>query len=128
MDALDQLSGVRPAPRRFGGWSRLIADCEFPIELLSLGVDWQSPIVNLNGPPAIPTCRDTDLIPVRAFQKRITPKAFANSSPGLRSGNPGISPRFYDDATLKGLRASPIDLTQPLQGCYETNCAPCTQG
>jgi hypothetical protein len=36
--------------------------------------------------------------------QRITLKAFANSSPGLRFGNPGKSVPFLEGATLKELR------------------------
>jgi len=34
----------------------------------------------------------------------LTLKAFANSSPGLRFGNPGIKRHQMEDATLQGLR------------------------
>jgi hypothetical protein len=37
--------------------------------------------------------------------RAVTLKALANSSPGLRSGNPGKTrPNVFQDATLKGLR------------------------
>ncbi len=36
--------------------------------------------------------------------KDLTLKAFANSSPGLRFGNPGKACRFLEHATLKELR------------------------
>jgi hypothetical protein len=40
----------------------------------------------------------------RAPTRISTLKAFANSSPGLSSGNPGIEDHFVKDATLKELR------------------------
>ena len=57
----------------------------------------------------------------------ITLKAFANSSPGLRFGDPGITLSFEKGATLKGLRRRLFDRgrSQPLQGCasVKSGCA-----
>ena len=60
------------------------------------------------------------------MKETITLKAFANSSPGLRSGNPGVTD-FMKDATLKGLR-SPSAKSQLLQSCEESLAAFKTQG
>jgi hypothetical protein len=54
--------------------------------------------------------------------RRITLKAFANSSPGLRFGNPGKRIPFLEGATLKELRwrlltAKPRN---PVQGCEQS--------
>jgi hypothetical protein len=60
----------------------------------------------------------------------ITLKAFANSSPGLRSGNPGIHVAIVIiPATLKGLRRClAITPSQHFQGCEEFMLANEIQG
>jgi hypothetical protein len=46
---------------------------------------------------------------INRWANTLTLKAFANSSPGLRFGNPGITHAiFTEDATLKGLRRRPL--------------------
>jgi len=51
----------------------------------------------------------------------ITLKAFANSSPGLRLGNPGNGQFIIEDITLKELlRPSTIKPPQLFQSCKET--------
>ena len=56
-----------------------------------------------------PRCgRQTLHAPNAKLSAPLTLKAFANSSPGLRFGNPGNSAfQFFEDATLKGLRRRP---------------------
>jgi hypothetical protein len=51
-----------------------------------------------------------------------TLKAFANSSPGLRFGNPGNLHTFLEDATLKELRrhSQNAKQSQLLQSCEES--------